>query len=69
MTAYRRANVHLAQKGWRFSKPDEPRLEIPELLPGALRLMEPEGQSLRVISDELGLAEPMLRELIFAEAA
>lgn len=66
---YRRASVQLAQKGWRFSEPDEPRLEIPELLPGVLQLLESDGQSLRAIAEEFGLAEPMLRELIFAEAA
>lgn len=66
---YRRASVQLAQKGWRFSEPDEPGLEIPELLANALQLLEGDGHSLRGIADHMGLAENMLRDLVFADTA
>jgi Zn-dependent peptidase ImmA (M78 family)/transcriptional regulator with XRE-family HTH domain len=66
---YRRASVQLAQKGWRFSEPDEPPLETPELLANALLLLEGDGHSERSIADRLGLAETTLRELVSGEAA
>jgi Zn-dependent peptidase ImmA (M78 family)/transcriptional regulator with XRE-family HTH domain len=67
--SYRRANVQLAQKGWRFAEPDEPAIEIPELLPNVIEVLTATGVSFTRLADRLGLSEPLLRDLVYANAA
>lgn len=65
---YRRANVQLNQKGWKYSEPEEPETEFPTILPEALRLLSQKGWPLPAIAEHLYLSEKDLTLLTYADA-
>lgn len=67
--SWRRAHVQLAQKGWRFSEPDEPSIERPELLASVIEVIAGTGVSFASLAEQLGLSTPLLRELVYADTA
>lgn len=65
---YRRANVQLNQKGWKYSEPDEPEAEFPTILPQAIGLLGEKGWPLSAIAQHLYLSEQDLAALTYADA-
>jgi Zn-dependent peptidase ImmA (M78 family)/DNA-binding XRE family transcriptional regulator len=65
---YRRANVQLNQKGWKFQEPGEPPVEYPTVLPQAMELLSRKGWTLSAVARQLSMSEIDLRALIYADA-
>ena len=65
---YRRANVQLNQKGWKFNEPNEPAVEYPTVLPQSMRLLAQKGWTLSAIAQHLSMSENDLRLLTYADA-
>jgi Zn-dependent peptidase ImmA (M78 family)/transcriptional regulator with XRE-family HTH domain len=62
---YRRANVQLNKYGWRTNEPDEPKLEVPTILPQGIQLLSQTGWALSAIARHLNLSETDLQWLIY----
>jgi Zn-dependent peptidase ImmA (M78 family)/DNA-binding XRE family transcriptional regulator len=65
---YRRANVQLNQKGWKYSEPEEPMMEFPTILSQSINLLSQKGWTLPKISQHLYISETDLVTLTYADA-
>lgn len=65
---YRRANVQLNQRGWKYSEPEEPPTEFPTILPQAMQLLSQKGWPLPAIAQHLYISEKDLALLTYADA-
>ncbi len=65
---YRRANVQLNQRGWKYQEPGEPPVEYPTVLPQAMELLSRKGWTLSAVARQLSMSEIDLQTLIYADA-
>jgi Zn-dependent peptidase ImmA (M78 family) len=64
---YKRANVQLNKRKWKFNEPDEPEMEYPTILPQAVKLFEQQGVTLTAQATALNIPEKDLAWLIYTE--
>jgi Zn-dependent peptidase ImmA (M78 family)/DNA-binding XRE family transcriptional regulator len=65
---YRRANVQLNQKGWKFDEPSEPLPEWPSLLPESIRVLAQRGETIGDIADSLSIPLTVCETLVYSDA-
>jgi Zn-dependent peptidase ImmA (M78 family)/DNA-binding XRE family transcriptional regulator len=61
---YRRAYYQLNVRGWRLNEPNEPNVELPQLIPQSLKLLATKGILLDAVAQEVNLYDADLLSLL-----